>query len=143
MSATNSFETALLNLIFANDAIANIGNASGIQPSSVDGSLYVALFTADPTESGLTANECTYTSYARVAVSRTNGWTVSGNSAENAAAITFPQATGGSETATHFAIMTASSGGDMLFSGALGSSQAIASGTTPEFAAGGLTITAD
>lgn len=143
MSATNSFETALLSLIFANDAIANIGDASGLQPSSADGNLYVALFTADPTESGLTANECAYTSYARVAVSRTNGWTVSGNGVENAAAITFPQATGGSETATHFAIMTASSSGDMLFSGALGSSQAIASGTTPEFAAGGLTITVD
>lgn len=144
MSATNTLETGLLNLIFNNQDLANIGDAAGLQNSATTGSLYVALFTADPGETGSTSNECAYTSYARVAVARTSGgWTISGNQVSNTAAVTFPKATGGSETATYFGIMTASSGGDMLFSGILGSSLAISTNVQPEFAAGQLVVTAD
>lgn len=146
MSKGNTFETELLDLIFNNAAVALIGDASGLQPSAADGNLYVSLHTADPGEAGSqTTNEATYTSYARVAVTRAGtGWTVASGSAENAGAITFPEATGGSNTITHFGIGTASSGaGKLLYSGALDTSRAVSSGITPSFAAGDLVITED
>ena len=108
--------------------------------------MYVSLHTGDVGEAGdQTTSEATYTSYARVAVARTSGgWTVTANAVENAAAITFPQATGGSDTITHFAVGTAVSGtGKVLYKGALTSSLAVSSGITPEFAAGDLDITED
>jgi len=145
MSATNGFETSLLTLIFNNTAIANIGNAGGLQPSSAPGDLYVGLTTADPTETGSTANELAYTGYARIAVARSaGGWTISSNNASNAAAITFGEmAAGGPESATHFFIATALTGGDVLFSGALTGTLVINDGVIPEFAIGDLDINAD
>lgn len=146
MSATNAAETALLNLIFANSNWANVGDATGLRGSTSAGSLHISLHTGDPGEAGSqTTSEATYTSYARVAVARSGaGWTVSGNSATNAATITFPACTGGSSTVTHFGVGTDSSGaGNLLFKGALTSSLAVSNGITPSFAASGLTITAD
>lgn len=146
MSASNNFENGILLLVFNNTAFAGIGDASGLQPSATAGSLYVSLHTGDPGEAGSqTTNECAYGSYARQAVARSSGgWTVSGNLASNNGAITFPEATSGSETATHFGIGTDVSGaGTLLFSGALDASLAISSGIVPEFADGDLDITAD
>lgn len=139
MSLTNAAETALLTLLFNNTAWANIGDAGGLQPSVAAGSFYVSLHTADPGETGdQTTNECAYTSYARVAVARTSGgWTIAADNCSNTAAITFPQATGGSETATYFGIGTAASAaGNLIASGALSAGLAISSGITPEFAIG-------
>jgi hypothetical protein len=146
MSASDDLENGLMLLLFNNTALAEIGDASGLQPSAAAGSLYCSLHTGDPGEAGdQTTNECTYTSYARVAVDRDGShWTVTANKAENAAEVAFPEATGGSESATHFGIGTASSGaGKLLFSGALGSPLAISSGITPTYAAGDLYVTAD
>ena len=146
MSASNAFETSLLSHIFANADIANIGDATGLRGSSTAGVLYISLHTGDPGEGGSqNTTECAYTSYARVSVARSGaGWTVSGNNASNAAAVTFPTATGGSETASHFGIGTASSGaGVLLFSGALNATLAISNGIAPSFAIGELYINAD
>lgn len=146
MSKSNAFETSFLNHLFVNLAIANIGDASGLQPSATAGSLYIALHTADPGEAGTQqTSEATYTSYARVAVARTvGGWTVAGASATNAALVTFPSCTGGTNTITHFSIGTASSGaGNLLFSGTISVALAVSTGITPEFAIGALTITED
>ncbi len=143
MSKGNTFENDLMQLIFNAQAIANIADNAATSPLT---NLYASLHTGDPGETGnQTTNECAYTSYTRVAVARTSGgWTVSNNSATNAAAITFPAATGGSETATHFAVGTASSGtGKLLYSAALDAGLAISSGITPEFAIGALTVTED
>lgn len=143
MSKGDTFENDLLKLIFNGTAIANIADNAATSPLT---DLQVSLHTADPGESGSqTTNECTYTSYARVAVARTSGgWTVTANAVANAAIISFPTATGGSETATHFAVGTAGSGaGKILYSGALTSGLAISNGITPEFAAGDLDITED
>ncbi|MCX6010203.1 MAG: hypothetical protein NTW48_09295, partial [Chloroflexi bacterium] len=63
MSATNTFETDLLNLIFQKTLPSYLGTLSG----TGDASFYLALFTADPTESGTLTNEAAYGSYARVA----------------------------------------------------------------------------
>lgn len=143
MSASNAFETDLLELIFNGTTIANIADNAASSPVT---SLYVGLHTSDPGEGGnQTTNECAYTSYARVAVARNSGgWTVSGNNASNTADVTFPACTGGSETATHFSIGSAASGtGYLLFSGALGASLAISNGITPVAPAGDIDTNAD
>lgn len=146
MSATNAFETALLELIFKNTDVANVGDAGGLQNSATAGSFYISLHTADPGETGTqTTSESAYTSYARVAVARSGaGWTVSGNNASNAAAVTFPACTGGTSSVTHFGIGSDSSGtGNLFFKGALGSTLAVSSGITPAFAIGELDVNAD
>ena len=146
MSMTDTMETALLKLIFQNVGAANIGDATGLLPSGAAGNLYISLHTADPGETGTqTTSEATYTGYARVAVARSSGgWTVAGNTASNAAAVTFPACTGGSSTITYFGIGFASTlTGNLQFSGALSASLAISNGITPSFAIGALTVTAD
>lgn len=146
MSKSNTFENDLLQLIFNNVDIADIGDAGGLQNSATAGSLYVALHTGDPGEAGTAAtSEAAYGSYARVAVARNSGgWTVSGNEAENTALIQFPECTSSSETITHVSITTASSGSSkILYSGSLSASRAISSGIQPQFAATALSITED
>lgn len=149
MSASNAFENDLLLLIFNNTNIANLGDATGVRGSLTAGNLYVALHTADPGETGnQTTSEAAYTSYARVAVARSNGgWTVSGTAptqVANAAAVNFPAATGGSETETFFSIGRDSSGaGEILVSGALTANLAVSNGITPSFAIGQLVATCD
>lgn len=146
MSATDAFETALLQLYFLNTDHANVGDAAGLQNSLTAGSFFISLHTADPTETGTqTTSEATYTSYARVAVARSGaGWAVSGNNASNAAAINFPACTGGTNTITHFGIGSATSGvGNLFFKGALSASLAVSSGITPSFAIGELDINLD
>ncbi len=130
-------------LIFNATAIANIADNAASSPLT---NLYVSLHTADPGEGGSqTTNECAYGSYARVAVARSgSGWTVSGNTATNAALVQFPQCTSSSETATHVAVGTAaSSTGKLLYKGALSASLAISSGIQPQFAAGSLQVSED
>ena len=146
MSKSNTFENDLLQLIFNNVDIADIGDTAGIQNSAVAGSLYLALHTADPGEAGnATTNECAYGSYARIAVARTvGGWTVSGNQASNAALAQFPECTGGSETITHVSITVAISGtSKILYKGALTASRSVSSGIQPQFAIGALVVTED
>lgn len=146
MSKGNTFENEVLQLLFNNVDIADIGDAGGLQNSATAGSFYVALHTADPGEAGTSAtSECAYGSYARVAVARSaGGWTVSSNQASNTAQISFPECTSGSETVTYVSITTASSGASkILYSGALTASRAVSSGITPLFAASGLTVTED
>ncbi len=63
---------------------------------------------------------------------------------DNDSAITFPAATGGSETETNFGIGSDTSGaGNLFMDGSLTSGLAVSSGITPEFAAGDLDVTAD
>jgi len=147
MSASNSLENSILLLLFNNIAFANIGDAGGLQPSATAGNLYVSLHTGDPEEGGdQTTNECDYTSYARVAVARSGaGWTVTANTVKNAAAITFPKMTGGTEDiATHFGVGTALNGaGVLLFSGELTDPLNINLNITPQISAGDLDITTD
>jgi hypothetical protein len=148
MSATNAFETSLLQHIFQNAAIANIGDVAGLPASAAAGSLFVSLHTADPGEAGSqTTSEVAYTGYARQAVARSGaGWAVSGNNASNAAAVSFGPCTAGTATVTHFGIGTASSGaGNLLFKGALTASITVttSSNATQTFAIGQIDVDAD
>lgn len=135
MSKANSWENALLLLLFNNTNAANVGDATGLRGSSTAGSLYVSLHTADPGEAGSqTTSECAYTSYARVAVARSGaGFTVTNNSVSPASTVSFPACTGGTETATYFGIGTDSSGaGTLLYSGTISPNISISSGVTPK-----------
>lgn len=141
MSVTTAFGNALLEHIFNNAALANVGDASGLQPSAADGDFFVSLHTSSPGVGGnQTTNESAYTNYARVAGSRDGtDWTSSGLNISNAIAIAFATCGVTGSTVTHFGIGSASSGaGNLFFFGALSASKAIANGDTPSFAIGEL-----
>ncbi len=130
---SNTFETGLLELIFNASSIATIA-----QDSSGGGvaSLYCALHTADPTDSpssGMATAEADYSAYARVAVERSSsGWTVSGSSVHPTTNIDFPQATGGSNTITHFSVgVSTTSTADILYYGTVSPNIAATNGVTP------------
>lgn len=134
MSASNSTENDILKLICAGVDPAWRAAATG----------YLALFTADPGEAGGLAAECAYTGYARVPVTKATGWTDNGSSFANAALVQWPQCTGGSSVATHFAWVSSASGAtDYMVSGALSASLSISNGIQPQAAAGSLVLTAD
>lgn len=133
MGKGNTFSNDLLKLIFNATGIANIADNASASPLT---NLFVALHTADPTASGnQTSNEAAYTSYTRVSVARTTGgWTAaSSESTSPVSAITFPAATGGSETETFFSIGTATSGtGKILYSGSISPTITVSNGVTPQ-----------
>jgi hypothetical protein len=142
MSKSNTAENDYLKLIYNATAIANIADNAASSPLT---NLYAVLHTADPGEAGTaTTNECAYTSYARVAIPRnSSGFVVTGNSVSPASTISFPACTGGSETATHMSVTTASSGAStILHKGAISPTIAISSGTTPQITTAS-TITED
>lgn len=133
MSLSNYTEAAILNHL--------LRATSWTKPIA----LYVALFTGDPGEAGSLAQEVTGGSYARVARGPSDAaWAlpVSGDKTfTNAAAVTFPAPTAAWGTVTHFGICDASTGGNVLASGALDTPTTIGSGApAPSFAAGDLRI---
>lgn len=145
MSKSNAMENGMLLLFFNNTNFAGNGDATGLRGSSTAGSYYVSLHTADPGEAGdQTTNEIAYTSYARVTVARSGaGFVVTGNSVSPAATVSFPAGTGGSGTATHFGIGTASSGaGVLLYKGAISPTIVCGNGITPSLTTAS-TITED
>jgi hypothetical protein len=128
---SNSLENSLLALLFNATLFANVAVNATSSPIT---DVHVALATADPGEAGaMNTSEVTYTSYARVAVTRTSGgWTVTANSVSPVAPITFPAGTGGSGTATHFGVGSGSSGAGVLwFSGTVTPNIVCGNGVTP------------
>ncbi len=136
MSKANTTENDVLDAVLR-----------GVDPSWRSGAQrYVALHTADPGEAGsAVTSEATYTSYARVGVTGATGFSAaSGGSTANTGLIQFPQCTGGTNTLTHVSIVTTASGaGQILYSGALGSSLAVANLIQPQFGVGALVVTED
>lgn len=135
MSKSNTFENDQLLLIFNNTNIADIGDATGIRGSSAAGSLYWALYTADPGEAGTAVtNETAYTGYARQGFTR-NGtnFVVTGNSVSPGANVDFPECTASPGGAiTHAGIVnTASGAGKLLYKGALTPNITMAVGVIP------------
>lgn len=121
MGHSTYFKNALANHIFKNLAITNIGNAGGLLPSSADGSFYISFHTADPSSGNQSTSEATYAGYARKAVARNTGFSVSGGQITNVGEIVFDICTSGNNTITHIGIGTASSGnGTLLYVHALG-----------------------
>lgn len=146
MSATNAFETDLLELILQNVDAPNVGDAGGLRGSVTAGVFYVNLATAALSDTSTQAtSEATYTGYGRISIARSaGGWTVSANVGDNAAEAAFAECTAGSSTVTHFGLGSAStSTGNLFLHAALTVSRAISAGITPRFAIGALDISLD
>lgn len=135
MSASNTTENDLCLYIFDSTAPGWASNSD----------FYIRLHSADPTDAGTAiSSEISYTGYDGVAVSRTTGFSISGNTASNAALIQFPLCSGGSATATHFSVSTTQNGaGQIIVSGALTSSLSISNGIQPQFNTGELDVVID
>ena len=147
MSATNALEASILDHLFLNSAIANIGDATGLPAAATAGSCQVSLQTValDDTDTLLTADECDYTGYSRATVARSgSGWTSSGGTASNAALIQFGEKTAGADdTAVHCGIGFIATGDVLQIHADLGSDLTISDGVNPQFAIGALDITLD
>lgn len=150
MSKTNTWENELLLLLMTNANVSLIGDATGLRGSVGVGSLFASLHSADPGEAGdQTTNEVTYPGYGRVAISRSTGFSVTGNAATNVAAIEFPVGTGGvvAQNAPWFGIGTSSTGaGKLLYRGQITTpSGGLFTGNSiqPVIIASGMVITED
>ncbi len=142
MPATDTLESELLNLLFLNDDFDNIGDAAGIQGSTAAGNLECSLHTASLNDSSnQNSSEAAYTSYGRVDVARSAAqWTEASGTVDNDNAITFPAATGGSETENAVGIGSDVVANELWIYGDLTAGLAVSSGITPQFAAGSLDI---
>lgn len=134
MSMSNLAENATLKM-----------HLQGTDPAYRAGATqYLALFSADPGETGSLAAEATYTGYARVALTKATAWTDGGSSFSNANLIQFGACTAGTTAATHFAVVDTVSGAvAQMISGALSATLNVSAGIQPQFQAGSLVITAE
>ena len=108
--------------------------------------VYLALYTAAPTEAGGGTEVTSSNGYTRLAITNnaTNFPASSGGQKSNGIAFTFTPASGGSwGTVSHWAIMSAASGGSILFFGALNATKLINDTDTLSFAIGQLNILLD
>ena len=124
MSFSDYLETKVLDHVFAGTAYT--------APST----LYVALFTAAPSDSG-GGTEVSGGAYAR----QTIAFTTSGDTTSNNAAIEFPTATANYGTVTHVGIYDASSSGNLMAWASLTSSKTIETGDVFRIPSGDLDIT--
>jgi hypothetical protein len=122
---SNYLENALIN--------ATLRNTSYTSPTTV----YVGLFTTDPTDAG-TGTEVAGGSYARTAV--TFG-APSNGVATNNADVTFPTATGSWGTITHVGVHDASTTGNLLYHASLTTSKTVGSGDVFKISSGNLSVT--
>lgn len=134
MSLSNTTEAAALDVFLR-----------GVDPSYRAGSTqYLALFTADPTETGSIANEATYTGYVRVALTKASSWTGTSSPYTNTNLIQFGACTAGTNAITHFAVVDTASGAvSMMISGSLAATLNVSAGIQPQFSAGALSISAE
>ena len=117
-------ETAVLNHVF--------GGSSYTAPST----LYVALYTAAPSDTG-GGTEVSGGAYAR----QTGTFTVSGGTASNTAAIEYATATADYGTVVAVGVFDASSSGNLLAYGTLTTSKSVSTGDVFRFNASALAIT--
>lgn len=127
MSMSNYLENAIGNHVLRNTALTS--------PTTV----YLAVHTADPTETGAT-DEVSGNNYARKAI--TFGAPSNGVFTSNADVV-FDQASGSWGTITHCTIWDAVSGGNCLYVGTLTASRSVPTGSILTFASGDVTVTHD
>lgn len=122
---SNYLENALIN--------ATLRNTTYTSPATV----YVGLFTSDPTDAG-SGTEVSGGSYARTAVTfgaPSNGVTT------NSGAVEFPQATASWGTVGWIGILDAATSGNLLYHTALDTSKTIDNGDIFKIAIGSLSVT--
>ena len=129
-AATDYLETRLLDHA--------LGTTTYTKPTTV----YVALFTADPTDVAGAGTEISTsgTAYARQVVTFA---AASAGSAASNVTVTFPTATANWGTVTHLAIVDAATSGNRLFYGPVTTSKVIETGDTFQITSGNLTISLD
>lgn len=122
---------------YAENAVLDhvLGTTALTSPTDV----YVALFTSDPTDAD-SGTEVSGGSYARQTMAFN---AAASGAADNSADVTFPTATASWGTVTHTGLYDASTSGNLLLHGALGTSKTIDSGDTIKFAAGDYDVTLD
>lgn len=124
------------------DILAKVFKATALSWDAAT-DLDLHLHTADPGEGGTSAtSEATYTGYAPITVARSGAAWSGTNPVSNAALLQFPQCTGGTNTITHVSI-TPSGSTQILYSGALSASLAVANLIQPQFAISSLSIAED
>jgi hypothetical protein len=114
---SNYLEDALTDHIF---------HASNTYTPLPNTNLYLGLHTADPTDAG--GNETVYTNYARQIIAF---GTASSRAITQNGEVTFPQCGATGATITHYGVYDNSTGGNLLFYGALTTSKDVATGNTP------------
>jgi hypothetical protein len=132
-AASNYLENAVLNHVLTATAY------------TAPGTRYLALFintsgsAATNLEAGTLSDEVTTSGSAYVRKTVTFAAASSGTSATNAT-VTFDAATANWGTITHVAVMDASTGGNVLFWGAVTTSKTIETGDTFQVSSGNLTV---
>lgn len=126
-----------------------VGGATGTIKKMLDVGItnFFGLWTTTLTDAstGSTGTEMTGGSYARASFTN-NGisWTnASAGAKPNAATITFPTASGNWTGITDWAVLDATSAGNMLYYGAFAATQSVSNGQTASWAAAGITVTED
>ena len=118
---------------------------SGTQLPTPGSATFLQLYSQDPTEAG-SATGALYSRYS--VASGATSWTTatggagsaSGATLSNASAFTITSSATATASATHFALFTSATGGDLLFYGALTTPKTIASGDEVKFNIGALTL---
>lgn len=126
MSFSNYLETKVLDHVF------------GATAYTAPATLYVALYTAAPSDTG-GGTEVSGTGYAR----QTATFTTSGATTSNDSAIEFPTAGSSWGTVTHVGVFDASTAGNLLVYGSLAVSKLVESGDVFRIPAGDLDISLD
>jgi hypothetical protein len=139
MSMSNATENAALKMFL-----------QGTDPSYRAGATqYLALVTdggGAVSEAAPIANECTYTGYARIPLTKASAWTDGGSVFTNADLLQFGTRTdaGAAQVASAFVVVDTASGAIALgIIGVLSAPLSITQNIQPQFAIGDLTITAE
>jgi hypothetical protein len=120
-------ENLLLNWLMTTDSVT--------RPTA----WYIGLYTAAPSDSG-GGTEVSGNGYSRQSATW-NTASGTGGTTDNTANITFTASGGGWGTITHIGIHDASSGGNLLWHGAMSASKTIADGDTLQFNTGNIDLT--
>jgi hypothetical protein len=106
--------------------------------------IYLALFTTDPTDAG-TGEELSDSNYARQDAAKggsaSEGWTPPADGVtQNEKLIQFPPIADGNVTITHYAVFDAAVGGNMLYHAPLTTSKNMEIGDVVSFDVGAITV---
>ena len=146
MPLSPQWSYGILQLLF--QAVGtNTTNIAVPSTLGTNASLWLSLHTAQPTSNAQSTSEAAYTSYARIPIVRGSSagafTATQGTSAGAASSISpnatlsFPAATGGTETETYFGIGLSSAGATtLLLSGTISPSLAVSNGVTPQLTTG-------
>lgn len=155
-AATDKLENSYIDWFFRAQALGISGASAGA--GTGPSTLYIGLFTAAPSDTPGSGTEVSGGNYSRASVpSSLANWagtqgagtttvsTGSSGTTSNNNPITFPAPTGANwGVVTHFGIFDASSGGNLLYWGALNVAKTVNNGdSAPLFAAGSLSVQVD